>query len=280
MPGSKLQRQATAESSLMDALNATFANELSQVVTLLTAKIRGLVKKLETNTNGRIVASQQNLALALRMKADLLKALEDAGFSELALRAVDAPLDKLAAKVLNGAGEEAVSLAAFDVDALVAMKQIHFAELLQVGEDVATQLWRITLDGVLGVRPVLDLVNDIADVLDISAARARTVYDTIVSTYSRQVGQIGTTGEPDEAFLYVGPDDAKTRPFCEEHVDRVYSRAAIDDMDNGQLPNVFLTGGGYSCRHAFRRVSALDTQLLELMDTGVRYQDRNQAAAA
>jgi hypothetical protein len=169
-------------------------------------------------------------------------------------------------------------MTAFDLDALVALKEIRFAELLQVGEDVAVQLWRATVDGVLGLRPIIDLVDDIADLLDISARHARTIYDTAVSTFSRQVGQLGTTGAPDEAFLYAGPDDDRTREFCRDHVDRVYSRGAIDDMDNGQLPNVMLTGGGWNCRHQFKRVSALDQDLLELVDTGVRYQDRSVAA--
>ncbi len=166
-------------------------------------------------------------------------------------------------------------MGAFDLEALVALKEIRFAELLQVGEDIAVQLWRITVDGVLGARPTLDLVDDVADLLDISARHARTVYDTAVSTFSRQVGQLGTSGEADEAFLYVGPDDEKTRAFCAARVDRVYSRAAIDAMDNGQLPNPMLTGGGYNCRHQFKRVSTLDVTLLELMDTDQRYQDRN-----
>jgi hypothetical protein len=49
-------------------------------------------------------------------------------------------------------------------------------------------------------------------------------------------------------------------------------------MDNGQLPQPLITGGGFNCRHAFKRVSAIDAELLALMDTGVRYQDRQVAA--
>ena len=133
---------------------------------------------------------------------------------------------------------------------------------------MATTIWRTTVDGVLGLRPTVELVQDIADLLDISTKRARTVYDTAVSTFSRQVAQVGTTGEPSEPFIYVGPVDGKVREFCLDHVGKVYSRARIDDMDNGQLPNVFLTGGGYNCRHQWRRVSRLDTELLALVDTG------------
>lgn len=268
-----LARSAVQDAALVDALTDSFADELAIVLTFLKAKVRTLVKKLETDTNGRVVSTRQNLALSLRLRADLIRALEQAGYHGLALDATDAPLDRLAAQVLKGAPD--VAMGAFDLDALVAMKQVRFAELLLIGEDLAAQIWRVTLDGVVGARPVLDLVQDLSDFMDISEKRARTVYDTLVATYSRQVGQLGTTGEPDEAFLYVGPDDVKTREFCAEHVDRVYSRAAIDAMDNGQLPNTMLTGGGFNCRHAFKRVSAIDFALLEIMDMGIKYQDRN-----
>ena len=276
--GSQYQAAAVRDARLVDALTDDFARELGIVLDLLKTRIRFLVRRLQSQ-NGRVIATQNNLALALRLRSDLLAALEQAGYSQLALAAVDEPLDRLALSVLGGAADR-VALGAYDVDALAAMKEIRLAQLLLVGEDIAVQLWRVTLDGVLGTRPVLDLVDDIADALDISERQARTLYDTMTSTFSRQVGQIGTTGEPDEAFLYVGPDDDKTREFCKERVDQVFSRKAIEEMDNGQMPNPMLTGGGYNCRHQFRRVSRLDRELLALMDTGIRYQDRNAEVAA
>jgi hypothetical protein len=46
----------------------------------------------------------------------------------------------------------------------------------------------------------------------------------------------------------------------------VYSRAVIDKMRNGQLPNVFVTRGGFNCRHLWRPVT--DPRLIALADTG------------
>jgi hypothetical protein len=267
-----LQRHANHDARLIDQLTDSFAKELSTVVDLLTAKIRVLVRKLDRNTDGRVVATRQNLAMALRLRADLVQALDDAGYTALALRANDAPLDRLASQMLKAGTKagDAARLTAFDIDALAALKELRLADLLQVGEDAAITLWRVVVDGTLGTRPVLDLVDDVADLLDISARRARTVYDTAVSTFSRQVAQLGTTGEADEAFFYVGPVDQKIRPFCLEHVGKVYSRTSIDAMDNGQLPQVLITCGGFQCRHMWARVSPLDKELLALMDTDVR----------
>jgi hypothetical protein len=50
--------------------------------------------------------------------------------------------------------------------------------------------------------------------------------------------------------------DALVRPFCREHLGRVYTRDEIAELDNGQLPNVLLTGGGYNCRHVWTEISA------------------------
>lgn len=52
-------------------------------------------------------------------------------------------------------------------------------------------------------------------------------------------------------YEYGGPNDILTRPFCAALLasGKSYSREQINEMHNGQLPNVFLTGGGIGCRH-------------------------------
>jgi hypothetical protein len=81
---------------------------------------------------------------------------------------------------------------------------------------------------------------------------------------------LNADGTDDELFVYVGPFDKKNREFCEERVGKVFSRTEIDAMDNGQLPDVFITGGGYNCRHTWKRVSILDDELRALAGTGKR----------
>ena len=266
MPGTDLQRQEERTARLVDELTDRFAVELGDVLKLLVSKIRTLVRQLQKRPDGRIVASQQNLALALALKADLIAALKDAGYADLARSFTTTPLDDLARHLLENAPriDGVLQIGRLDVDTLVALKRLRLAELLQVGEDIAVTLWRIVVDGVLGLRPVVDLVQDIADALDISERRARQIYDTAVSTYSRQVDQLLSDGDADEKFFYVGPVDIRVRPFCWARVGKVFTRADIDAMDNGQIPNPMLTGGGYNCRQAFRRVSPLDKELLDL----------------
>jgi hypothetical protein len=50
-------------------------------------------------------------------------------------------------------------------------------------------------------------------------------------------------------YIYLGPVDGLIRPFCMARVGNVYTKEEILDMDNGQIDNVLMTGGGYNCRH-------------------------------
>jgi hypothetical protein len=267
--GTELQAHAVKEASLADSISASFARELQTVQTLVARQIRSLMRTLET-TKGHLVATKANLGRSLQLRQDVQAALDAAGYGEIAFRAVDAPLDRLAVSVLSGRSiaAKAATLTPFDVDAIVAFKELHFADLLDVGSSAGRQIERLALDGVLGVRPVDDLVADLEDALDATTAEARTVYDTAVSTFSRQVDQLHATGQADELFFYVGPVDSLTREFCLERVGRVFTRSEIEDMDNGQLPNVLTTGGGYNCRHAWKHVSVLDDELLGLAESG------------
>lgn len=266
----RLQIAAEREARLQDRLVESFARELLQVLKLATRKVRTLIRQMDRpDRTASRVARQQALGRAIQLRRDLTRLLEEAGYQRLLLEAMDAPLDRLAAETLktHRIANSAASLSAVSVDTLGEFRRLRLAELLGVGEDIGPILFRTVLDGVLSVRPTDELIADLEDALDTTYARARTVYDTAVSTYTRQVEQTLTSGEPDELFLYVGPVDGKAREFCLKRVGRVYTRAQIDKMDNGQLPNVFIVGGGWGCRHMWKRVSILDEELQELAGT-------------
>jgi hypothetical protein len=81
----------------------------------------------------------------------------------------------------------------------------------------------------------------------------RQHHDAVIG-YSRAVIQESAEQRGYEYYQYIGPDDSANRPFCDRHVDKIYTREEIDALDNGQIANVFLTGGGYRCRHHWRPV--------------------------
>lgn len=62
----------------------------------------------------------------------------------------------------------------------------------------------------------------------------------------------------DIGYVLDGPLDKLTRPFCLAHIEGTkrspYTREQIDKLDNGQLPDPFVTCGGWICRHQWRMV--------------------------
>jgi hypothetical protein len=279
-----LELQAARESRLIDALNARFARELAQVLKLLNADARRLVRDLQTK-DGRLVATRASLGRVLGLRRQLLQVLTSSGFETFAAEAFDEPLDQMTALVLKGAGIEnrAAALSTADLKAIEAFKAVRFDELLNLGRTSAIRLARLILDGTLGAQRVDGIVDDVADQFDITDTQARSLYDTALSIYSRQVDQLLSTGEPDELFYYAGPLDLKTRPFCRERVGKVFTRQQLETADNGQLPNPLLTGGGYNCRHQPKRVSRIDRELLDLFERGARapyVEDRLKALEA
>jgi hypothetical protein len=104
----------------------------------------------------------------------------------------------------------------------------------------------------LTVRNQDDILKGLAKVLDTNFNDVQTLFDTQVSIYGRQLQAMSTEDlGPEQAYMYVGPADGRTRDWCLERYGKVYTRAEIEAMDNNQLPNPFITGGGYNCRHSF-----------------------------
>lgn len=195
-------------------------------------------------------------ARAGQLRQQIRAALDDAGLSDLFIAMTDAPLDAVAASALRAqVGEAAGRLVSVIQPRIQALKALSLLDLVDQQEVLAGDLWRTLTRGVLSGQPPTDLLPDLAARLELSVPKTRTLYDTAVGVYSRQVEAITTEGDPEPVYLYWGPNDLVTRPFCREHVGKVYTRDEIDALDNGQLPNVFLTGGGYNCRHGWTAVS-------------------------
>ncbi len=105
------------------------------------------------------------------------------------------------------------------------------------------------------------LADVIATELAKTPGEAKTVASTTISSFYRTVADISFKKVEEDrnfqiTYKYVGPPsgDPVIRPFCERLMEETedgetWTRAEIDVMKNGQLPDVMVTGGGYNCRH-------------------------------
>lgn len=210
---------------------------------------------------GQVVPTSQAAALRDRVRAILTAS----GYDALVTAAARAGVEQMAGVVLGRAAIERVALET----RLQALRQMATVDLFAQGDEVATAVWRAVVQQVIAERPVSDVLADLAAVLDKKQAQVATLFDTQVSIFGRQVEALKSADLPaEQPFLFAGPVDGKNRDFCFDLVGQVLTRDRIDALDNGQLPNVFLTAGGYNCRHQFIAVES--KALRALANTGQR----------
>ncbi len=245
-----IKKQVAQELSQVGSVSESFARELARVLDETNGRTRSIIRTLEAS-DGRLVASQAALGRAVRLRVELEAVLESAGYGALVNAALSDPLDRLTATALRGRRiiNQAATLTPLDLDILQTWETVHRADLLGVGQRHVEGLWRTVVGGMLSNRDTDGLVDEVGNLVDVTLPQARTLYDTAVSSHVRQVHQLGIRPSDSDRFIYQGPNDTETRPFCAGLVNEVMTRAEVDDLDNGQLPNSLLSGGGYNCRH-------------------------------
>jgi hypothetical protein len=249
----RLTLAATRIATTADALGESFARALGQVLRGVERRLSGLVRDVQGGSRTAIVQASQADAL----RRGIRSALFAAGYDELATSAMGTRLDTLTTRVLQARrlAKQSAELVGPMTARLIALREVQLSELLDEGDSLAQALSQSAMRGLFGSRDVNRILDDLGLVVDRTESQIRTLYDTSVSVYGRAVEAVQAGDDPDTPFAYMGPVDSVTRPFCLQHVGKVYTRAQIDDLDNGQLGDVFLTGGGYQCRHVWQQVS-------------------------
>jgi len=85
----------------------------------------------------------------------------------------------------------------------------------------------------------------------IGAGEAYTLSNTALSQFDNAImfeyaGQAGI-----ERFKYDGVLHPGSRPFCRDHINKIYTIEEIQKLDNGQGLDVLTSCGGYNCTHYF-----------------------------
>jgi hypothetical protein len=257
---------AERQAAVADDLGRSYAKELAAVKTDLERELVRLL--VDAKKGGRTPIALA--ARALKLRRELRDMLADAGYDALADVSTVRGLERMAKAVeRTRLAAQVTGFTSRDAARIQALKELARLDLLAQGDDVAIAVWRSVVQGVYSQRPVSEILGDLSDVLDKSLGEVGTLFDTQVSNFGQQVELLKSTGDPLERFAYFGPVDSKTRKFCMDRVGKIYTRADIDGMNNGQLPNCLITRGGYACRHHWIAVSKF-SELNDLYGTGQR----------
>lgn len=134
--------------------------------------------------------------------------------------------------------------------AVAALESAVLTSSYSIRQLTARSLGGIEVD--ILVQGVTDIIRKLSNVVPMAKDQLIVFFRLVGSLVYKNVEAAGYKVR----YTYVGPSDEKVRDFCANLVDSNanYSRAEIDDMDNGQVPGVFENGGGYNCRHWFEMV--------------------------
>jgi len=244
----------------------SFQRELSSILAAAEARLQAdLREMLVLDDKGRVIRSVGN-AQALRSLDDLfMQELDKCGYQHL----LDAFVNQFPQQfaffqrtldALSSSMAEPLPRIAFTPRDLQVFQDYGLTQrdvMTSVVSNVAaTANNRILLS--YGGLPFKELVGTLAVALHKSIPESAGVAETATATFYRMITDIGFKKIEDDLpsmemlYRYFGPDDKVTRPFCKHLLEcdqKTWTRAQIDEMNNGQLPNVFQTCGGFRCRH-------------------------------
>ena len=235
-----------------DVLGQSFARALSSVLRDTERRLIPLVKDAAEGSPTAIIKAAQ----ANDLRKQLRDTLRASGYDDLADIATSDRLDTLVSSVLDRRKLARLSAAMNPrvEGRIAALKALMHLDLLDEGDRAAKALWTAMTRGIFGSRPTDSILSDLGRVIDRTAPQIETLYDTSISVFGRQVEALQAGHDPATKFAFLGPVDDRIRTFCRRHVGHVYTREQIDALDNQQLDNVFLTGGGYNCRHVWQEI--------------------------
>jgi len=127
----------------------------------------------------------------------------------------------------------------------------------QFGEELPAALGDIIEAGSQTPAKLDVMIGDLSRQMQTTTVQAVVEADTRLMGFDRLVITEQSVASGFELFLYDGPDDGVIRPFCEEHVGKVWTLEELDAEDNGsnQPKPVSLFLGGYGCRHSLVAVT-------------------------
>jgi hypothetical protein len=181
-------------------------------------------------------------------------------------RQIERRLADLGDEIANVTGARAVEAVAAVVGAPPATLPLDVRAELdqivngQIGDVVAVfraandEIRQAVARGITTGGSLADLVSAVSDQMDVTFRQAQAAVDAAVMAAGRRaVVSIALDVEEDTdeqmVFVYVGPRDAKNRPFCRQWV----GKAVVDPrkLDNKQGLPVEDYCGGYNCRHSW-----------------------------
>jgi len=125
--------------------------------------------------------------------------------------------------------------------------------LLSTLDNMGAIIKKEVIKGIISGSPIQTVVDSVRGQGSLSPAQLQTLVDTAMNEYSRSVTKLMMDEMPNNTkYQYIGALDEKTRPACLEMMaagDLTKKEIEQLGIDLNLGHNVFISGGGYNCRH-------------------------------
>ena len=258
-----VQIQAQQDASINSML-ARFERELDAMVHSAMARTQARLQDLLSVTDGKIDRSVTNARALRRFDSIFLQELDRSGYNHLLEEFTNQFPGQFeyfqdALKTISAAQKTPLPEIKFrprDLQVFADQQLTAEDSLRGAMEAIAAQAKNRVMFSAAGLT-MPDLVESLSRYLSRSLPEVVSLAETATSTFYRVMAdrayQLIEKDLPEQTikYRYYGPLDKLTRPFCGRLIEaaETYTRAQIDDMNNGQIPNVFISCGGWRCRH-------------------------------
>lgn len=182
--------------------------------------------------------------------------LLDAGLGDLVLDITEAERDTLA-------NVEQLLLASsdgFDVNAIEGIGQALADDTISglIDDVILPDMQRVVRDALAGAQFTADpseTIGSLDAALRSAEGRQITEARTRITSFGRELTAVAAESAGIDHYLYTGPLDGITRPFCRQLAGKVFTRSQVQDLRNYQIEPPLVRGGGYNCRHTWAPVS-------------------------
>lgn len=206
---------------------------------------------------GVISANIENIAIVIASNKKLNQELINAGYGELVEKYV------AESNIVIENARKRLGIFGFkkpftetDVKIIGLIKANMTDKFGVIGETAIDGIVDQLRQGVLGNSSYKTMVSNLTDSIigtDVRGGLLRryaSVYahDSIMEL-DQSVNLMAGNNFNAQHFLYSGPFDQVTRPFCQARVGKVFTKAEINGMQNDAGTDVWMTRGGWNCRH-------------------------------
>lgn len=227
MPGEIAIRQASAEA---DAI-------LRDLALALNEEIKRIIATLDTK-EGMLESTKYNLRSVVEAQRQLQAIIDEVGgpaIAELLDRRLPEVIESNLAQ--SDLGAFAPQITDDVLDFLDGLEK----EVLKSLNDTTGDLARAVRRGIVGTRTTTELLEAVAKSLDTSLGRASVAIEGGIRRFNERV-ITDTARDLGFLYVYIGPDDTKTRPYCKPRVGKVLTQEQAD----AAVANV---DGRWNCRH-------------------------------